>query len=649
MTDYFNEDEGMNQKHTLGRWTIEDSADLYQIREWGAGYFGISNEGNVTVTPIREKKHVSVNLPEIIEGIKARGYDMPVLLRFEDILDSQIVQMHESFRSAISKFDYKGQFKGVYPIKVNQQKQVIEAITRIGQFYHHGLEAGSKAELIAALSFLEDKEACLICNGYKDSEFIDLGLYACKMGFKCFFVLEMPGELDLILERSRELDIKPLLGVRFKLSTQAGGHWTESGGDRSLFGLTISQIIEVIEKLKSEDMLDCLQLLHYHLGSQIPNIRDIRASIQEACRVYAGLVQEGAPMGYFDLGGGLAVDYDGSHTNYMNSRNYTLDEYCADIIEAVMEIMNEMNIPHPHLITESGRATVAYYSVLLFNIFDTNSIETGTIPSDLPENTPEIIVNMMEVLKSLNIRNLQECYNDALYYRDQIRQMFKVGDLSLRQRALGDLIFWNIIHMVSDFTKDLKFIPKDLTDIDIALSDTYYANFSVFQSLPDSWAIGHVFPVMPVHRLGEMPNRNAILADITCERNKKIDRFIDKQGIRRALRLHSLKENEEYYLGVFLVGAYQETLGDLHNLLGDTNVVSIRVSEDGSYSFVREIEGDSVADVLSYVEYDPKSMTKHFRATAEQAIRENMITPQERRQIMNMYEAGLRGYPYFER
>ena len=644
-----NKDESMNQKHTLGRWTVEDSADLYQIREWGAGYFSISKDGDVIVTPTQDQKHVSVNLPEIIEGIKARGYDMPVLLRFEDILDSQIVKMHESFRSAITRFDYKGQFKGVYPIKVNQQKQVIEAITRIGQFYHHGLEAGSKAELIAALSFLEDKEACLICNGYKDSEFIDLGLYACKMGFKCFFVLEMPGELDLIIERSRELGIKPLLGVRFKLSTQAGGHWTESGGDRSLFGLTISQIIEVIEKLKSSDMLDCLQLLHYHLGSQIPNIRDIRAAIQEACRVYAGLAQEGAPMGYFDLGGGLAVDYDGSHTNYMNSRNYTLDEYCADIIEAVMEILNEVNIPHPHLITESGRATVAYYSVLLFNIFDTNSIETGAVPDTLPDNTPEIIMNMMDVLKSLNIRNLQECYNDALYYRDQIRQMFKVGDLSLRQRALGDKIFWNIMHLVSDYSKGLKFIPKDLTDIDIALCDTYYANFSVFQSLPDSWAIGHVFPVMPVHRLNERPERNAILADITCDCDGKIDRFIDKQGISRALRLHSLKENEEYYLGVFLVGAYQETLGDLHNLLGDTNVVSIRVSEDGSHSFVREIEGDSVADVLTYVEYDPKSMTKRFRATAEQAIRESLITPQERREIMNMYEAGLRGYPYFER
>lgn len=378
----------MNLKNAMERWTVEDSADLYQIREWGAGYFSISDGGDVVVTPLRDKNHVSVNLPEIIAGIKARGYDMPMLLRFEDILDSQITRMHESFRSAIARFDYKGDFKGVYPIKVNQQKQVIETIARIGKNYHHGLEAGSKAELIAALSFLEDKESCLICNGYKDREFIDLGLYAIKMGFKCFFVLEKPGELDLILERSQRLGIKPLLGVRFKLSTLGGGHWTESGGDRSIFGLTISQIIESIEKLKATGMLDCLQLLHYHLGSQIPNIRDIRAAIQEACWVYVGLVKEGAPMGYFDLGGGLAVDYDGSHTNYMNSRNYTLDEYCADVIEAIMEVLNQDDIPHPTIITESGRATVAYYSVLLFNIFDTGAIDAGPVPESLPEAPP---------------------------------------------------------------------------------------------------------------------------------------------------------------------------------------------------------------------------------------------------------------------
>ena len=638
----------MNLKHAMERWTAEDSADLYQIREWGAEYFSISDEGDVIVTPLRDKNHISVNLPEIIAGIKARGYDMPMLLRFEDILDSQITRMHESFRCAIAQFDYKGDFKGVYPIKVNQQKQVIETIARIGKNYHHGLEAGSKAELIAALSFLEDKESCLICNGYKDREFIDLGLYAVKMGFKCFFVLEKPGELDLILERSQLLGIKPLLGVRFKISTLGGGHWTESGGDRSIFGLTISQIIESIEKLKNTGMLDCLQLLHYHLGSQIPNIRDIRASIQEACWAYVGLVKEGAPMGYFDIGGGLAVDYDGSHTNYMNSRNYTLDEYCADVIEAIMEVVNKDDIPHPTIITESGRATVAYYSVLLFNIFDTSAIDNGPVPETLAEDTPDAIKNLLAVHKSLSIRNLQECYNDALYYRDQIRQFFKTGNLTLRERALGDKIFWCIIQAVSDNVKQLKFIPKELVDIDVALADSYYANFSVFQSLPDSWAIGQVFPIMPIHRLNEMPVRNAILADLTCDCDGKIDRFIDKQGVRRALRLHEVRKDEDYYLGIFLVGAYQETLGDLHNLMGDTNVVSIKVSEDGSYSFVREIEGDSVADVLSYVEYEPKSMSKRFRETAERAIRENLITPSERREIMNMYEEGLRGYPYFE-
>lgn len=637
----------MHQKHTLERWTTEDSADLYQIREWGTGYFDISETGDVVVTPLQKNKAVSVNLPEIISGITARGYEMPVLLRFEDILDSQITQMHESFRSAIDKFDYQGQFKGVYPIKVNQQRQVIEAITRIGRLYHHGLEAGSKAELIAALSFLEDRDACLVCNGYKDREFVDLGLYARKMGYNCFFVLEMPGELDLILERSHILGIKPLVGVRLKISTQAGGHWTESGGDKSLFGLTISQIIEVIEKLKKQNMLDCLQLLHYHLGSQIPNIRDIRNSIQEACRVYAGLVEEGAPMGYFDLGGGLAVDYDGSKTNYMNSRNYNLDEYCVDIIEAIVENLDD-SIAHPTIITESGRATVAYYSVLLFNIFETSAIETNSVPETLPENTPDIILNMHDVAGSLTVRNLQECYNDALFYRDQVRQMFKLGDITLRERALSDKIFWNIIQTISDNIDQLKFVPKALKDIESALSDTYYANFSVFQSLPDSWAIGHLFPVMPVHRLGEMPHRNAILADITCDCDGKIDRFIDKHGLRKSLKLHRIEKGQPYYLGVFLVGAYQETLGDLHNLLGDTNVVNIRVSENGTYSFVKEMEGDSVADVLSYVEYDPKAMTRRFRTTAEQAVRENRISPGERREIMKTFEEGLRGYPYFE-
>jgi arginine decarboxylase len=637
----------MSKMKTLNRWTIKDAEELYMIREWGASYFGISEKGDVVVTPLAKDKTASVSLYEIISGIKDRGYDMPVLLRFEDILDSQITRIHETFRSTIKELGFNGKFKGVYPIKVNQQKQVVEAITNIGSQYNHGLEAGSKAELIAALSLLKDTEACLVCNGYKDAEFIDLGLYAYKMGFKCFFVLEMLSELNLILERSKLLNIRPLLGVRYKLSTKAGGHWSESGGDRSLFGLTISEIIEVLEILKANNMLDTLQLLHYHLGSQIPNIRDIRASIQEACRVYVGLIKEGAKMGYFDLGGGLAVDYDGSHTNYMNSRNYTLSEYCSDIIDAIMEILDDEKIEHPNLITESGRATVAYYSVLIFNIFDTNVIDTGDQKLTAHENSPEVIVNLIDTLESINIRNIQECFNDALFYRDQIRQMFKLGKISLRERALSDRIFWKIIQTIEHHTDSLKYIPKELTKIKVALSDIYYANFSIFQSLPDAWAIGHLFPVLPIHRLNEKPTRNAILADITCDCDGRLDRFIDRHGIKNYLRLHQMNDKDPYYLGVFLVGAYQETLGDLHNLLGDTNVFSIRISENEKYSVVKEIEGDTVADVLSYVEYNPKRMLKRMRQTAEKAIDAKFITPQDRRQFMLKYEEGLRGYPYF--
>jgi arginine decarboxylase len=639
----------MNQRDTLERWSVNDSADLYHIREWGAGYFDISASGSVVVTPIRNNKSVSVSLMDIVSGITDRGHDMPVLLRIENILDSQITALHESFSSAIDKCHYQGQFRGVYPIKVNQQQQVVDAITRFGTQYHHGLEAGSKAELIAALSFLRDKEACLICNGYKDREFVELGLYANQMGYKCFFVIEMPSELDLILQCARDLDIRPYIGLRCKLSTRAGGHWTESGGDRSIFGLNTTQIVQVVDRLKSHDMLDCLQLLHYHLGSQIPNIRDIRAAVLEACRVYAGLAREGARMGYLDIGGGLAVDYDGSHTNFTNSRNYTIDEYCVDVIEAIMETLDEEEIAHPTIITESGRATVAYYSILLFNILDVGRIEGQPADEEVPDDLPDMIQNLLEVQKNLNIHNLQEGFNDALYYRDQVRQLFNHGKLTLRERSLAEKIFWSIIQQISRDIKHLKYVPTELMATEIALSDIYYGNFSVFQSLPDSWAIGQLFPIMPIHRLDEIPTRQAILADITCDCDGKIDRFIDLHGVRHSLPLHELKDNEEYYLGVFLVGAYQETLGDLHNLLGDTNVVSIRVFEDGEFTFVRELEGDSVGELLSYVQYHPKNMIERFRATAEQAVRESKITPQQRRQIMHAYESGMLGYTYFER
>jgi len=638
----------MNRTEILDRWTREKSEELYGIKNWGAGYFSISDKGEVVVNPFRDSS-VGVSIMDIISGVRERGMDMPVLLRFENLLDAQISFLNESFDDAMRKLGYRGRYKGVYPIKVNQQQQVVEEVTRFGQRYHHGLEVGSKAELIAALALMKDREACLICNGYKDEEFVDLGLYAVKMGFKCFFVLETPTETDIVLERSRALGIKPNIGLRIKLAARAGGHWTESCGDRSIFGLSVSQMVEAVDKLRENHMLDCLKMLHYHLGSQIPNIRDIRAAVLEAARIYAELVKEGAPMGYLDLGGGLAVDYDGSSTNFTHSRNYTVEEYCTDIIEAVMSVLDPENIPHPTIITESGRAVVAYHAVLLFNVLDVERFEECEIPEQPDDDAPEQIKNLYEVHRNIILKNIQECYNDALYYRDEVRDMFKHRRIGLRERALAEKLFWNTMYKIAREKQKLKNPPPELEDLEQAISDIYYCNFSVFQSIPDSWAIDQLFPIMPVHRLLELPKRNAVIADITCDCDGKIDRFIDLHDVKKTIPLHEMKNGDDYYLGVFLVGAYQETLGDLHNLFGDTNVVSVRINPDGTFDLTREIHGDSVADVLYYEEYDPKSMSESFRETCEEAIRNGYISAVERRKIMEAYENGMRGYTYYER
>ena len=633
----------------LNRWTVEKSDELYGIRNWGAGYFSISSKGEVLVNPDKTNNGTAISLIDIISGIRDRGMEMPVLLRFENLLDSQISYLNNSFADAMRKLQYQGVYRGVYPIKVNQQQQVVEEVIRFGQRYHHGLEVGSKAELIAALSVMNDREACLICNGYKDEEFIDLCLYAVKLGLKAFFVIEIPNELEAVLTRSKALGIMPNIGVRIKLSAKAGGHWTDSGGDRSIFGLNVTQVIGIIDALKERGMLDCLKLLHYHLGSQIPNIRDIRSAVLEATRVYAELVKEGAPMGYLDLGGGLAVDYDGSNTNYVNSRNYSVGEYCTDIVEAVMSVLDPGGIPHPTIVTESGRSTVAYYSVLVTNVLETEKLEVYELPDKLDESTPEQIRNLFEVHKSLTLKNLQECYNDALYYRDEIRDMFKRGQISLRERSFSEKIFWNTINQIAREQVKLKNPPPDFEDLDSAIASIYYCNFSVFQSIPDSWAIDHLFPIMPIHRLIEEPRERAIIADITCDCDGKIDRFIDLHDVKRTLPLHEMKNGDDYYLGIFLVGAYQETLGDLHNLFGDTNVVSIQINSDGTFNLTRELHGDSVSDVLTYVEFDPKRMIGRFRGLAEDAVRGKLINAVERKAIMEAYEGGLRGYTYYER
>ena len=636
----------MKAKRT--EWTAADSAALYGVNDWSADYFGVSEEGETFVRPSGEG-NATIGLRRIVEGLIDRGFDAPLLLRFPGILDACIKRLHEGFARAIAEFEYRGRYRGVYPIKVNQQQQVVEEIAGFGARYHHGFEAGSKAELLAAISYLRDKEALLICNGYKDAEFADLGLYARQMGLQCVFVVESPGELELILNRSRALGVRPLLGVRMKLSTRAAGHWTHSGGERSVFGLDPAQTCEVTDRLREEGMLDCLKLLHYHVGSQIPNVRDIREAVVEACRVYAGLVAEGAPMGILDLGGGLAVDYDGSHADSPASRNYGLDEYCLAVVENVVGTLDEAGVSHPDIVTESGRAIVAYYSVLIFNVLDETRFEVPEPPPVAPgEEGNELLRYMREVAEVLRVENAQECYHDALYYRDEIHRRFKAGAMGLRERALAGDLFRHVVTRISRLADDMEFVPDELRELPALLADVYYGNFSLFQSLPDVWAIDQLFPIMPIHRLNERPTRNVVLADITCDCDGKIDRFVGRRATRDVLPLHELT-GEEYYLGVFLVGAYQETLGDLHNLLGDTHVATVELDATGRVRYVRELEGDSVADVLSYVEYDPKRIVRRIRRLAEEAVRAESISPRDRRRIMEAFENGMRGYTYFER
>ncbi len=632
----------------LERWTCENSVELYGVRTWGNGYFDISSDGHVVARLKNGHGDCPIRLVDVVAGLKDRGMTLPVVLRFSGILDSRITLLNEAFQQAMQTLGYKGVYRGVYPIKVNQQQEVVEEICRFGKRYHHGLEAGSKAELIAALAHMHDPEAYIVCNGYKDEEFINLALYALKMGIQTIMVLEMPGELDLILRAAAAMNVRPRIGVRVKLSTRAGGRWTESGGDRSVFGLNAAQIIDVVDDLRRRDMLDCLQMLHYHLGSQIPNIDHIRTAIAEASRIYVDMVKEGAAMGILDIGGGMAVDYDGSHTNFPSSSNYEINEYCSDIIEGIMRAADLVGVPHPTIISESGRALIAYHSVLLFNVLDVARYESQTVPEKIEGTPPEPLRNLKEVADMLTAKNLQECYHDAVYYRDELRSGFVHGGITLRQRALGEQIFWNIVSRIAREVTDMKYVPDEMQGLDTALADIYYVNFSVFQSLPDSWAIGQLFPIMPIHRLNERPTRIATLADITCDCDGKIDRFIDLHDVKQALPVHEVRESEDYVLGVFLVGAYQETLGDLRNLFGGTNVINVGVNDHGDVEFSSEMQGDSVADVLSYVEYDPKELVERFRWLAENAVRSKRITPQERREILDAYEAGLRGYTYFE-
>ena len=640
-------------------WSIEQAESTYGVSKWSAGYFHIDKNGEVALSSSAfvaedglsaaetSSTPSCLSLLSLLKDIQERGTSLPLLLRFENILESQISRLNNNFRSAIQRCGYKGNYKGVFPIKVNQQCHVIEEIAEVGARFNNGFEAGSKPELIIALAHASNKDSVIVCNGYKDEEFFELGLHAQEMGYTCIFVIESLAEIPIILKISKRLGVRPKLGIRMKLSAQVGGHWNATSGDSSIFGLTISQAMGVVDTLRDEEMLDCLVLLHYHLGSQIPNIRDIRSGVLEASYIYADLVAEGAAMGFIDLGGGLAVDYDGSKSNSEYSRNYSEREYCEDIVDVVMTTLDERGIAHPDIITESGRALTAHSSVLLFNILDTMRFEAADLPQIISADENANIHALKATLEELEPRRLQEHYNDAVFHRNELRELFKRGQVSLRSRALGENLFLNLVKEIISLSESSGEGFDELEAIREQLADIYYGNFSLFQSLPDVWAIDQIFPVMPIHRLQEKPDRRAIIADITCDCDGKIDRFSNMKSQQRTLPLHELNSNEDYILGTFLVGAYQETLGDLHNLFGDPNVVSVRVNGD-EYEFADEIEGDRIEDVLSYVEYQPSALKERFRKLCEEAVRNKNITAARRKVIMKAFAESMAGYTYYE-
>ena len=636
-------------KRKVHNWTTADSTDLYAVEDWSNGYFNVSRNGEVNVV-LRDSNgdRKPVSLRSIMDGLADRGTDAPVLLRFNDLLQARVQELNESFAKAIKEVDYKGVYRGVYPIKVNQQRQIVEEIVSCGKPYHYGLEAGSKPELFAAMAQMTDPEAFLMCNGYKDDEYIDLALMGQQMGLNIHLILEMPNELPAILERAEKLGIEPNLGIRVRLAAKGSGHWSESAGDKSVFGLNAAQVIDAVDQLKAAGKLHCLKVLHYHQGSQIPNISVIREGLTEAVRIYVDLVREGAPMGTLDMGGGLAVDYDGSQTNFHSSCNYSVAEYARDVVEVVGEMCTKAGVPHPTLVTESGRAVTAYHAVLVFNVLDVTSAPgRESLPPALPQGASETLRALDETRRILTRKNIQECYNDANYYRDQLRMQFFYGNASLRERGIGEAIYWHIMGLIAQRISEMSEIPEDLKEVSDNMVDFYYANFSLFQSLPDSWAIDQLFPVMPIQRLCERPTQKTVLVDITCDCDGKVDKFIDREDVATSLPLHEVEPDENYYIAAFLVGAYQETLGDIHNLLGDTNVVSVHL-ENGRPVFTNEEEGDSVADVLSYVKYDSKDLVAKFRAIAENAVNNGLLTPRQRRNAMEAYRNGLNGYTYYE-
>ncbi|MEM8750311.1 MAG: biosynthetic arginine decarboxylase [Pseudomonadota bacterium] len=627
--------------------STEIPSDPYGVDQWGKDYARVSPDGDLALLNPLDPAAPPISLPSIVKNIEARGIQSPVLLRVASYLKHSIDHLNQCFADAIAASQYRGTYRGVFPIKVNQQAHVVDLISQYGRQHHFGFEAGSKPELVIALSQLLTREALIICNGVKDKEFIELAIRSRQIGFNTVIVLESLKEIELVIAVAQELDLDPMLGVRIKLNHRVSGNWAESSGDRSTFGLTINQIVDLVDQLRKANLLHCLVLQHSHLGSQIPNVNDVRRAVSEACRVFTELSKEGVPLAYLDLGGGLGVDYTGQKSSTVNSTNYTTEEYCSNIVEVVGYAMEEAGLDHPTIITESGRAISAHSSVLIFSVLEATRYDDAKM--QLPEDGDHhFISDLAAITDYLTAERMQECLNDARYYRDELRRLFSMGNIGIREMARAEKIFLHISSRIKALIGMDHPHSSEMEEKLNQLVDIYHCNFSLFQSLPDVWGIDQLHPIVPLQRLNEAPSRRAILSDITCDSDGKIDHFISHDGEAASLPVHDLTDDEPYYLGVFFVGAYQETLGDLHNLFGDTNVVTVDFDGNGGVKILHETEGDSISDVLSYVEYDPRDCVDAFKKIVEQAVSDGKIGVKERKSLIAAYKGLMSGYTYFE-
>lgn len=625
------------------QWTIEDSEALYRIEGWGQPYFSINAAGHITVSPKGERGG-SLDLFELVNALKQRNLALPLMIRFSDILEDRIERLNACFAKAIARYNYPGTYKGVYPVKCNQQRHLIEELVTFGKPHQFGLEAGSKPELMIALAMLDTPGALITCNGYKDREYIETAMLSQRLGQTPIIVLEQTEEVDLVINAAKNLGIQPIVGVRAKLSTQGVGRWGTSTGDRAKFGLTIPEIIQVVDKFREADLLNSLQLLHFHIGSQISAIQVIKDAIQEASKIYVELARLGANMKYLDVGGGLAVDYDGSQTNFYASKNYNMQNYAYDIVAELKDACAEHNVSVPTIISESGRAIASHQSVLIFDVLGSSDVPNEE-PEPPKEGEPPIIWNLWETYQSINYENYQEAYHDATQFKEEAISRFNLGILRLAERARVERIYWACCRKIVKLTREQDYVPDELEDLEKIMASIYYINMSVFQSAPDCWAIDQLFPILPIHRLVEEPTERAILADLTCDSDGKIDRFIDLRDVKSVLELHSLKSEEPYYLGMFLNGAYQEIMGSLHNLFGDTNAVHIKLTPKG-YQIEHVVKGDTMKEVLGYVQYDVEDLVEKIRRRSEHALQEKRITLQESQLLLQNYERSLSRYTY---